>query len=176
MLKMLLASSSIVSSPYALSFKSNSVLAQNSFEASQDLYKFLHTICDLIIPDTDSPGAIKAGVLERFSLSYSYLEANDAKRWLEKLLAVKSLINERSSSEFMSLSILQRKNVLIAFDKAAFSDNDSEYQVYKNLKEEIATAYYTTPAGASIELKYLPVPGQWKPCIPLEEVGRTWAL
>ena len=46
---------------------------------------------------------------------------------------------------------------------------------FAHVKELTMVGYYTSEIGASQELQYLHTPGRYEGCLPLEEVGRTWA-
>ena len=35
--------------------------------------------------------------------------------------------------------------------------------------------YFTSKPGATITLRYDPVPGDFKGCVPMKEIGRAWA-
>jgi len=43
------------------------------------------------------------------------------------------------------------------------------------MKRTIATAYYMSEVGASEELNYDPVPGDWRADVPFSEIGKAWA-
>jgi hypothetical protein len=137
--------------------------------------EFLQLICDLIIPDTDSPGAIKAGVLERFDFVLAHMTESEKTYWLEQLADVQAELNAFAKNEFISLPKSQQTEILSEFDKMAYQSPSETKPNYRQLKQEIGAAYYTTEAGMTQELRYMPVPGKWEACIPLSEVGRTWA-
>jgi gluconate 2-dehydrogenase gamma chain len=46
------------------------------------------------------------------------------------------------------------------------------------MKELSLLGFFTSQAGATQVLQYLPVPGSFRPCVPLQEAGngKTWAL
>lgn len=46
---------------------------------------------------------------------------------------------------------------------------------FAHVKELTLVGYYTSEVGAREELQYLHTPGRYEGCLPLEEVGRTWA-
>lgn len=52
----------------------------------------------------------------------------------------------------------------------------AEMPFWRTVKRLTVVAYYTSEAGATEELRYDPVPGTYRGCVPLAEVGRTWAL
>ncbi len=46
---------------------------------------------------------------------------------------------------------------------------------FSQLKELTVAGYYTSEVGATQELHWNPAPGEYRPDVPLAEVGRTWA-
>lgn len=47
---------------------------------------------------------------------------------------------------------------------------------YRTMKELTVVGYYTSEVGATRELRHEAVPGRYEGCIPLAQVGRTWAV
>jgi hypothetical protein len=43
------------------------------------------------------------------------------------------------------------------------------------VKELVITGFFTSEPGATQVLQYNQVPGPFKGCVPLSEVGKTWA-
>lgn len=143
---------------------------------NDDARAFLHQLCDLIIPDTDSPGAIKAGVLERFDFVLSHMSQEERQYWLTELASVQSQLNKFTNGVFTSMPKQQQVLLLDDFDQLAYQQSPpATTDAYRQLKKEIASAYYTTEMGMTRELRYMPVPGKWEACIPFSDVGRTWA-
>ena len=48
-------------------------------------------------------------------------------------------------------------------------------QGYRTLKRIIYRGFYLSEIGATLELQYEQVPGDYRGCVPLAEIGRTWA-
>ena len=51
-----------------------------------------------------------------------------------------------------------------------------ERPFFRTMKELTLVGYYTSEAGATMELRHEAVPGRYDGCIPFETVGRTWAV
>lgn len=47
---------------------------------------------------------------------------------------------------------------------------------FRTMKELTIVGYYTSEAGATVELIHEAIPGRQEGCIPYERVGRTWAV
>jgi len=141
----------------------------------------LNRVADIIIPQTDTPGALAAGVTEKMELVLGSWMVPDAKEsWLQGLSEVHSSLNKIENNLFLENKPGKQVASVKALDQKAFASNPSGQQspftAFRRLKNEIATAYYLSEVGATQELRYEQIPGEWRSCIPFSEVGRTWAV
>ena len=136
----------------------------------------LAAVAQTIIPQTDTAGAVEAGVPDTLQALLSDW-ADDAMRgsWRRTLRSLEYELDEAVGGRFASASQDAREAALAPLDAAVFAGERDELSAYKDLKFTIATAYYMSEPGATEELRYEALPGRWEGCIPLEEVGRTWA-
>jgi hypothetical protein len=44
------------------------------------------------------------------------------------------------------------------------------------LRDLVTVGYFTSQLGATKAVRYDPVPGAYRACVPLKEIGRAWAL
>ena len=141
---------------------------------SGDEMALVAALADTIIPDTDTPGAIAAGVPDTLQELISGW-GDDKIRWYWRE-GLSGLSEELGSAGqgFAELSKANKVNILGKFDAAAYKDGaDAEF--YKDLKRIVAGAYYMSEIGATEELIYDPVPGDFKGCVPFDEIGKAWA-
>jgi hypothetical protein len=47
---------------------------------------------------------------------------------------------------------------------------------FRTLKELTVLGYYTSEIGATKELRHVAIPERFEGCVPLTEIGRTWAV
>jgi hypothetical protein len=47
---------------------------------------------------------------------------------------------------------------------------------FRTMKELTLLGYYTSPVGATQELKYVQVPGRFDGCVPKATIGRAWSV
>ena len=47
---------------------------------------------------------------------------------------------------------------------------------FRTMKELTVVGYYTSEPGATVELRHEAVPGRYEGCVPLAQIGRTWAV
>lgn len=52
----------------------------------------------------------------------------------------------------------------------------SEVSFFRTMKELTVLGYYTSEIGATRELRHVRVPGRFEGCVPLAQIGRTWAV
>jgi gluconate 2-dehydrogenase gamma chain len=134
----------------------------------------LDEIADLLIPETDTPGARGVGVsaiVDRMMAQWASAETRAA---FDAILDdIDAQARQAHQKAFVELEPAQRLAAYAAFDAASLANPSS---AYGRLKELLLTAYYLSEAGATVELRYELVPGPWRGDIPLSEIGRSWAM
>lgn len=128
-----------------------------------------------IIPMTDTAGAVEAGVPAVIQdLFTEWGDDNYRTYWRAGLDKLEKHFVKEGGQKFAAMSASQQANLLGRYDEKAFADNDFD-PFYKDMKSTIATAYYMSEPGATEELAYEAVPGEWRGCVPLSEQPKTWA-
>ena len=143
------------------------------FDASE--MALLAAIGQTIIPKTETAGAVEAGVTETLQdLATDW--GNDQLRayWRMGLSNLKTALTTDAGISFEELSISDRATALAAYDAQVF-DGEVEDGFYRDLKATIVQAYYMSEPGATEELEYDPVPGEWIGCVPLADYPKNWA-
>ena len=132
-------------------------------------------LAQTIIPKTDTAGAIEAGVPETIQgLASEWGDDNYRKYTRSGLAALDKYFKSVGGQAFADQSERQRESLLSKYDASVFGGK-TEDQFYKDFKSTVATAYYMSEPGATEELIYEAVPGEWKGCVPFSDIGRTWA-
>ncbi|AHE55116.1 gluconate 2-dehydrogenase subunit 3 family protein [Sphingomonas sanxanigenens] len=142
----------------------------------------LTRLADLVVPNTDTAGAVVAGVPAFVEMALIHgLEdtasnaGGDRKRGgLVLLDAVSHDLNRLGRGDFLSLAKDRQFAVLEAYDADAFGA-DAKDHPWRKIKALILTGYYTSEIGASRELQYELVPGRWEPNLPLPADNRSWS-
>lgn len=146
----------------------------------------LARLSDLVIPATDTPGAVAAGVPAFVELALrhgledtapepsGHVHMGEERGGLSVLDAVERELNQLSTSLFLNLSPARQHDVLAAYDADAFTGDRRDHP-WKKLKGLILTGYYTSEIGGSQELQYELVPGRWDPNLPLAPNNRSWS-
>ncbi|MEO8020153.1 MAG: gluconate 2-dehydrogenase subunit 3 family protein [Pseudomonadota bacterium] len=141
---------------------------------STEQFALLEQVCEVIIPTTDTPGAIVAGVpgfvremLEEWGSATSRAEVSGV------LEAIEQLAWSRFGAAFLELSVERRLEVVGAFDVDRIGRQEPAYGKFKYL---VLVGYYQSEVGATQELRFELVPGAWRSCVPLSEIGRASAV
>jgi len=143
------------------------------FNASE--MAFIAAVSDTIIPTTDTPGAVSAGVPETIqALATDWGNDDFRTYWRNGLTNLGGALTDQAGGEFGSLDPEQKLAALSAYDASVF-DGQTDDGFYRALKATIVQAYYMSEPGATEELAYEPVPGEWIGCVPLSEFPKTWA-
>jgi len=134
----------------------------------------LEQVADTLIPATDTPGALGAGApaFVRDMLT-DWASAGTRSEIIGVLEAVERQAWAQSGAAFLELSSERRLAVLKRYDEDAISRQDPAYAKFKYL---VLVGYYQSETGATQELRYELVPGAWRSCLPLSEVGRASAV
>lgn len=139
----------------------------------------LAELCETILPGGKTPGAKDAKV-DRFIdiMLKDVYKSEDAEVFKAGLVQLDKDAKSKYGKSFAKISSDQRKEMVIAMDNELKDRKESPKQkpFYDMAKELTITGYCTSEEGATKLLKYLPVPGDYKACIPFSEVGTTWAI
>ena len=94
--------------------------------------------------------------------------------WRGGLKSLVSKLQDAESTAFTEQPADQRQLILSAHDAEVF-DGAIEDGFYRDFKATVVQAYYMSEAGASEELAYEPVPGEFIGCVDLSDFPKTWA-
>lgn len=138
-------------------------------------FSLLARICDLAIPETDTPGALEARVPQFIDLMLSEWAAEETRQhYRDGIGLIDKFALEQVFAPFLECSEGQQTDLLLVLD----GDNDTgepAFSFFRELKKLVLYGYYTSEPGATIELHYQRVPGSYQGCVPLEEGDRDWA-
>lgn len=139
----------------------------------------METIVERIIPKTETPGAKDAGVHTFIDqMMADFFPEKDKAAFKDGLAKVEAEARSAHGKSFVSLTPEQQDEVLTKFDKEAYDParkQDDPPHFFRNMKELTVLGFCTSEVGATEFLKYDPVPGTYRGCIPYSEVGAAWA-
>ncbi|SNS50614.1 MULTISPECIES: gluconate 2-dehydrogenase subunit 3 family protein [unclassified Azospirillum] len=149
--------------------------------------QLLERVCDLTIPDTATPGAVKAGVPDFIALALQHGLARTGRPppadqfsggaapagagWLDWLGFELDL---KAGGNFLAAKPAAQTKALSDLDAAAYAKG-GEKSPWRTWKGLIVTGYYTSEIGGSQELFFELVPGRFDPDIPVGPNDRAWS-
>ena len=142
-------------------------------------------LAELVIPTTDTPGAIVAGVPAFIDhiVSAWYSEV-ERKTFLDGLAALDAFGGAHFGKSFVHCTTSERTAALSAAEDAAkgfqprptlggFPEPELTAPFFYQLKELTVLGYYTSEIGATQELSYLPIPGRYEG--DYDFAGKQWS-
>jgi hypothetical protein len=141
---------------------------------SAEQFALLEQVSETMVPATDTVGAIGAGVpvfiREMLETWGSAGTRSDIANVLE---SIQQQAWSRFGMDFLEMPPERRLALLKDFDAARIGSHDGPYRKFKWL---VLIGYYHSEAGATHELRFELVPGAWRACLPITEVGRASAF
>jgi hypothetical protein len=134
----------------------------------------LDIITDIMIPETDTPGARAAGVpafMESMMVNWASEETRT--RYAGVLEAIGARARAEHGAALARLEPGLQFETVRAFDSDQMGAGDDDYRAFKQL---VLLGYYHSEIGATQELRYEHAPGVWRADVPFSEIGRAWAV
>lgn len=133
----------------------------------------LDKLCETMIPRTDTPGALEAGVpafLDGLMTNWASPEHRQMMR--QTIASLDRAAQADTGKPLAALSPAESEAWLTRQDAELMAAWDPGYVQFKRL---VMTGYYYSEPGATEELRYELVPGVWEPAVPITAETRTWA-
>ena len=140
-----------------------------------DQARLVGEIAEMIIPETDTPGA-KAAMVDRFidAILDTYAEEDKL-----EMIASLSSFDEKSENSFGKPFIKCHAEERIAIMDQMLDESQATEgkHIFDRVKEWTVVGYCTSELGATEHLVWDPVPGHpYQGCIDFSEVGKTYAI
>ena len=146
---------------------------------SPDEARLVDVVAELIIPKTDTPGAREAGVPQFIDRALAdYYNKTQADRLRAGLARMDADARAAHGDVFVALTPQQQVDLLAGYDREAAAGQGQaagEPHFFPLLEDLVTVGYFTSEPGATVALRYDPVPGAYHGCVPLAELGRGWA-
>lgn len=164
------ALAAVVSSPTDMNRSKQTLLDKNQLALVRELG-------EIIIPTTDTPGAITAGVHDFINHFVVYCASKDEQQLLVDFLTrIERSAQDQFKQPFLLLDKKQQGDLLNNMEQATNGFGQNDRKAFKQFKALVVFGYYTSEIGASQELAYLAIPGGYKGNFKFKEIGRAWAL
>ncbi len=169
----------------ALSAQSLDLLAASSPESRKRATKFLTAdelqmtgeIAELIIPATDTPGALAVdvhGFIDQYLAEC--VSKDEQQSFRAGLKRINAVAEDKFHKTFSTCTHKQQVQLLTALEKLDMGFIQDDKNFFHQMKSYTLFGYYTSEAGASQELAFLPVPGGYQGNFPFAKIGKAWSL
>jgi len=139
---------------------------------TSDYAALIEKVSDLVIPQTDTQGALAAGVPDYVrAVVGAFLTEEEQAAFKSGLSAFDKLAHEEKAESFLAASPEQQFEILSELDSG--EAESAATATWRRLKDMVVFGYYTSEA-ATEELAYEEIPGRYVGDIPFQEVGRAW--
>ena len=144
-------------------------------------------VSEIMIPRTDTPGAIDVGVPRFIDLMLEDVYTQkDREHYLTGLADFNTAAHSEQGKEFLALEPTHQVALVRRFHDAAVIEEqrptrrgeDSQRPFILMTKELTLLGFFTSEAGATQVLQYVAVPGSYHACLPVGQAGngKTWAV
>jgi glucoside 3-dehydrogenase (cytochrome c) hitch-hiker subunit len=142
----------------------------------------LEDLVELIIPESSTPGAKRAGVASFVeSTLLDVYEDDRREQFLTGLDALNATAQTTHARSFplctpeQQSALLTELKTRAAAGGATPAASEAPSSFYAALRELTIVGFCNSRFGATLALRYEAVPGAYEPCLPLDAVGRAWA-
>ncbi len=142
------------------------------------------TITELIIPETDTPGARAARVNEFIDrMLTDWFKDDERAHFVAELATVDTKAQDAYGKPFLDLTPEEQTELLSAMEEEGIAwmealgtgAADPEKPPFFNLIKQLTlVGYYTSEIGGSQELRDMPI-GEYRGDVPFQEIGRAWS-
>ncbi len=170
-----LASSLLVSCQSdAVSTISDNAATKLSFFNKKE-FAVISDLVDIMLPKTDSPSATEVGVHNMIDQMVGTAYRPEAKEeYQSKFASFFKYLNDKGIADMDAPAKLELLKTLEKSEEASLEDAKDGFL---NLRQQAIAYYLSAEEIGTKYLNYLPVPGEYEPCISLEEAGgKAWAL
>lgn len=184
-----LVTGSALASPFAqAALKGAAVhVRPQSSVLSEPQRHMVEQLAELIIPRTDTPGAIDAGVPAFIDQVVSvWYTPTERRIFLDGLADLDVYCTKSWGKSFTGCDPVQQTRALTSAEESSASYQqqgpasiraapDEHSPFFYKLKMLTVLGYYTSELGSQQELSYNPVPGRYEGDIDFDKVGRQWS-
>lgn len=147
--------------------------ASASRASAREDQALLEDIADTLLPDTAaSPGAKAAGVGATMALLLADCRARDVQQRVAAGLLEFRATCRALGGAFASLPRPERERLLREADATARQAGDTHW--FSTVRELALSSYFTSEVGMTRATRYVPIPGRYQGCVPLEPGQPAW--
>ncbi len=134
-------------------------------------------LAEAIIPETDTPGAGEAGVVEFIEMIVSeWMRSDERERFMRGLAHVDEHAESLSGVRFAYAGEARQTAILSGLEAEGRvlmeSDEDTPTPFFHQFRGLVLSGYYTSEIGMKQELLWQETPGRFEGCVDLADVTR----
>lgn len=147
---------------------------------SSDEFKQITKIVDLIIPRSETPGAVDAKVPEFISMMIvETYPPGVSILFHEGLEALNEFCREKWDDQFLKLDEKQQHTAIENVDRLIIGGEKvpkkyASLEFYRILKELTVLGFFSSEEGATQALRYVQTPGAFSGCEPHKNEEKAW--
>jgi hypothetical protein len=133
---------------------------------------------DLIIPTTDTPGAVAAGVVEYIELIVSeWYNAGERERFMRGLAHLDEHTESTTGVRFAYADVERQTAILKGMEAEGRAlmdaDLDAPESFFHQARRLVLHGYYTSEIGMKEEMLFVGIPGRYDGYVPLSQISRA---
>lgn len=166
---LLLASGGLAALPMMSSLSACSPAVEQALAPTMDV---IDIISEMIIPATDTPGAMEAGVPAYIKAVVGTHFSNlEREQFQMDMRVFDQMAMQRGAKSFLSADLEVRTDILQDLDNSPATQ--AGHRIWQQIKQMTVFGYYTSEVAAD-ELNYDPVPGEYDGDANMADIGRAW--
>lgn len=134
-------------------------------------------LSERIIPKTDTPGALDAGVPEFINVIVTeWYTADESRNFITGINEMDSFCIQQFNCSIVQATSKQHDLILTEFESRADKKQQGEiFSIFSALRELVVVGFFTSKEGAMQALKHNHIAGQFIGDYPLNKVGKAWS-
>lgn len=164
----------IIGSEFFLSGCSRKDERKNLF--SENDISLLNEVGEIILPKTErSPGAKNANIggFMKDIVTDCY-DTKEQDIFINGIIVINKLANKLYGNSLINLQPDQKFDLILKLDREAKQKKDTTH-FFRMIKELTIWGYFTSEPGATIALRYNPIPGKFIGCVRYSKGDKAWA-
>ncbi|MEO0339944.1 MAG: gluconate 2-dehydrogenase subunit 3 family protein [Bacteroidota bacterium] len=134
-------------------------------------------LADLFIPSSDTPGALEVGVVKGIDQYLAHFVTPQNQQVILGGLKQLDLLSQQLFQQNLSeLESNQQGQIMQFLSNDANNTADKSTHLFFLIREMVVKAYFQSEIIAKTVLKYDPIPGEYKGCVPYDQIGGQWTL
>lgn len=147
-------------------------------------FAVIRNLVDIILPNTDSPSGSEVGVHRTIDkMLFKTYKTEDQLNYKNGFYALLRFLSKTADEAELDIEAVirlkdqQKEALLSELNTSTDKELKTIKEALQHLKQQSIAYYLSTKEIATNYLNYLPVPGQYEPCIALKDTdGKAWAL